>query len=206
MGPSLCASSHQGIGQKAKEKYEKITVSKPQNNNIHKMKITNTEDLRAELDKFSPEQERDRKEAEVNKEIAVLTETLSDIKNTIGTLSPLADALKEASTVHIPKDVESQLITLAKAQGTLAADTFKSKVEATVRKAITADKRVSIPLPAAYFLLIVFFFLAAFLGLVIAANIFLLHSIELWKFIGFSLGGMVIMCAAILYAEYRKWL
>ena len=147
-----------------------------------------------------------KKEAEVNKEIAVLTETLSDIKNTIGTLSPLADALKEASTVHIPKDVEYQLMTLAKAQGTLAADTFKSKVEATVRKAITADKRVSVPLPAAYCLFIVFFFLIAFLGLVIAANIFLLHSIELWKFIGFSLGGMVIMCAAILYAEYRKWL
>ena len=170
------------------------------------MKITKTEELRAELDKFSTEQERDRKEAEVNKGIAVLTETLSDIKDTIGKLSPLADALKEASTVHIPKDVESQLITLAKAQGTLAADTFKSKVEATVRKAITADKRVSIPLPAAYFLFIMFFFLAAFLGLVIAANILLFHSMELWKLIGFPVCGMVIMCAAILYAEYRKWL
>ena len=99
------------------------------------MKITNTEDLRAELDKFSPEQERDRKAAEVNTKIVVLTETLSDIKDTIGKLSPLADALKEASAVHIPKDVESQLMTLAKAQGTLVADTFNSKVEATVRKA-----------------------------------------------------------------------
>ena len=134
------------------------------------MKITNTEDLRAELDKFSLEQERDRKEKEVNKEIAVLTETLSDINDTIGKLSPLADALKEASAVHIPKDVESQLITLAKAQGTLAADTFKSKVEATVKKAKMADKRVSIPLPAAYCLFIVFFFLAAFLGLVICCQ------------------------------------
>ena len=170
------------------------------------MKITNTEDLRAKLDKFSPEQERDRKEKEVNKEIAVLTETLSDIKDTIGKLSPLADALKEASAVHIPKDVESQMMTLAKAQGTLAADTFKSKVEASVKKAITADKRVSIPLPAAYCLFIVFFFLAAFLGVVIAANIFVFHSMELWKLIGFSVGGMVVMCAAILYAEYRKWL
>ena len=158
------------------------------------------------MDKFSPEQERDRKEAEVNKEIAVLKETLSDINDAIGKLSPLADALKEASAVYIPKDVESQLMTLAKAQGTLAADTFKSKVEATVRKAITADNRVSIPLPAAYFLFIVFFFLIAFLGLVIAANIFLFHSMELWKLIGFSVGGIVIMSAAILYAEYRKWL
>lgn len=170
------------------------------------MKITNTEDLRAELDKLSPEQERDRKEVEVNKEIAVLTETLSDIKDTIGKLSPLADALKEASAVHIPNNVESQLMALAKAQGTLAADTFKSKVEATVKKAITADNRVSIPLPAAYCLFIVFSFLAAFLGLVIAANIFVFHSMELWKLIGFSVGGMVIMCAAILYAEHRKWL
>lgn len=170
------------------------------------MKITNTEDLRAELDNFSPEQERDRKEAEVNKEIAALTETLSDIKDTISKLSPLADVLKEASAVHIPKDVESQLMTLAKAQGTLAADTFKSRVETTVKKAITADKRVSIPLPAAYCLFIVFFFLAAFLGLVIAANIFLFHSMELWKFIGFSVGGMVIMCAAILYAGHREWI
>lgn len=170
------------------------------------MKITNTEDLRAELDKFSPEQERDRKEAEVNKEIAVLAETLSDIKDTIGMLSPLADALKEASAVHIPKDVESQLMTLAKTQGTFAADTFKSKVEATVKIAITADNRVSIPLPAAYCLFIVFFFLVAFLGLVIAANIFLFHSMELWKLIGFSIGGMVVMCAAILYAKHRIWL
>ena len=56
------------------------------------MKITNTEELRVELDKFSTEQERERKEAEVNKEIAVLTETLSDINNIIGKLSPLADA------------------------------------------------------------------------------------------------------------------
>ena len=32
----MCASCHQGIGQKAKEKYEKITVFKPQNNNIHR--------------------------------------------------------------------------------------------------------------------------------------------------------------------------
>ena len=170
------------------------------------MKITNTEDLRAELDKFSLEQERDRKEKEVNKEIAVLTETLSDINDTIGKLSPLADALKEASAVHIPKDVESQLITLAKAQGTLAADTFKSKVEATVKKAKMADKRVSIPLPAAYCLFIVFFFLAAFLGLVIAANIFLFHSMELWKLIGFSVCGMVVMCGTILYANHRIWL
>ena len=161
------------------------------------MKITNTEDLRAELDKFSLEQERDRKEKEVNKEIAVLTETLSDINDTIGKLSPLADALKEASTVHIPKDVESQLMTLAKAQGTLAADTFKSKVEATVKKVGTADNRVSIPLPAAYCLFIVFFFLVAFLGLVIAANIFLFHSMELWKLIGFSVGGMVVMLSLI---------
>lgn len=168
------------------------------------MKITNTEDLRAELDKLSPEQERDRKEVEVNKEIAVLTETLSDIKDTIGKLSPLADALKEASAVHIPNNVESQLMALAKAQGTLAADTFKSKVEATVKKAITADNRVSIPLPAAYCLFIVFFFLVAFLGLVIAANIFLFHSMELWKFIGFSVGGMVVMCAAILYAGHQR--
>ena len=170
------------------------------------MKITNTEDLRAELDKLSTEQERDRKEKEVNKEIAVLTETLSDINDTIGKLSPLADALKEASAVHIPKEVESQLMALAKAQGTLAADTFKSKVEATVKKAITADKRVSIPLPAAYCLFVVFFFLVAFLGLVIAANIFLFHSMELWKLIGFSVSGMVVMCAAILYAEHKKWL
>ena len=165
------------------------------------MKITNTEELRVELDKFSTEQEHERKEAEVNKEIAVLTETLSDINNIIGKLSPLADALKEASTVHIPKDVESQLMTLAKAQGTLAADTFKSKVEATVKKAITADKRVSIPLPAAYCL---FIFLAAFLGLVIAANIFLFRSMELWKLIGFYVGGMVVMCAAILYAGHQR--
>lgn len=133
------------------------------------------------MDKFSPEQERDRKEAEVNKEIAVLTETLSDINSVIGKLSQLADALKEANTVHIPKDMESQLMTLAKAQGTLAANTFKSKMEATIEKAITADKRVSIPLPAAYCLFIVFFFLAAFLGFVIATNIFLFHSMELWK-------------------------
>ena len=170
------------------------------------MKITNTEDLRAELDKFSPEQERDRKEAEVNKEIAVLTETLSDINDTIGKLSPLADALKEASEVHIPKDMEYQLMTLAKAQGTLAADTFKSKVETTVKKTITADNRVSIPLPAAYCLFIVFFFLVAFLGLVIAANIFLFHSMELWKLVGFSVCGMVVMCAAILYAKHKIWL
>ena len=170
------------------------------------MKITNTEDLRAELDKFSPEQERDRKEAEVNKEIAVLTEMLSDINDTIGKLSPLADALKEASEVHIPKDMEYQLMTLAKAQGTLAADTFKSKVETTVKKTITADNRVSIPLPAAYCLFIVFFFLVAFLGLVIAANIFLFRSMELWKLIGFSVCGMVVMCAAILYANHRIWL
>ena len=108
--------------------------------------------------------------------------------------------------MHIPNNVESQLMALAKAQGTLAADTFNSKVEATVKKARTADNRVSIPLPAAYCLFIVFFFLVAFLGLVIAANIFLFHSMELWKLIGFSVGGMVVMCAAILYAKHRIWL
>jgi hypothetical protein len=52
----------------------------------------------------------------------------------------------------------------------------------------------------------VFFFLAAFLGLVIAANIFLFHSMELWKLIGFPVGGTVILCSAILYAKHRKWL
>ena len=31
-------------------------------------------------------------------------------------------------------------------------------------------------------------------------------EMELWKLIGFPVCGMVIMCAAILYAEYRKWL
>lgn len=108
--------------------------------------------------------------------------------------------------MHIPKEMESPLMTLAKAQGTLAVDTFKSKVEATVRKAGTADNRVSIPLPAAYCLFIVFFFLVAFLGLVIAANAFRFHSMELWKLIGFSVGGIVIICSAVLYAGHREWI
>ena len=42
------------------------------------------------------------------------------------------------------------------------------------------------------------------LRLVIAANVFLFHSMELWKVLGCSVGGMVILFAAILHAEYKK--
>ena len=44
---------------------------------------------------------------------------------------------------------------------------------------------------------------AAFLGLMMVANIFLFHSMELWKLIGFSVGGMVVTCTAILYGKYQ---
>ena len=67
-------------------------------------------------------------------------------------------------------------------------------------------KLLGVALVANVALFIVFFFLVAFLGLVIAANIFLFHSMELWKLVGFSVCGMVVMCAAILYANHRIWL
>lgn len=127
------------------------------------MKKIDTDELRAQLDTFSPEQQRDMDRDLLNEYINVfralsgiveqsirnykiISEQIDASTAKVGKLLPM---LKEANTVRVDENINSRIEKIAVKMGDDVADAFGKKVRAVLDDVNDASGRISLPLDVA---------------------------------------------------------
>lgn len=170
------------------------------------MKKFDTDELRAQLDTFSPEQQRDMDRDLLNQYInafralsgiveqsvrnyKIISEQVDASTAKVGKLLPM---LKEANTVRVDERIKSSIEKIAVKMGDDVADAFGKKVRAVLDDVNEASGRISIPLDVAAVCMLTLIFTLLILVLVIIVNITEIHSGVLWIVLGGGFGAEII--------------
>lgn len=183
------------------------------------MKKFDTDELRAQLDTFSPEQQRDMDRDLLNQHINVFR-TLSGIVEQsirnykiiseqvdastakVGKLLPM---LKEANTVRVDESIKSRIENVAVKMGDDVADAFGKKVRAVLDDVNEASGRISIPLDVALACMLTLLFTILILVLVVIVNITEIHSGVLWIVLGGGFGSEILIYWLVWYLHRKGW-
>ena len=183
------------------------------------MKKFDTDELRAQLDTFSPEQQRDMDRDLLNQYINVFR-TLSGIVEQsvrnykiiseqvdastakVGKLLPM---LKEANTVRVDERIKSSIEKVAVKMGDDVADAFGKKVRAVLDDVNEASGRISIPLDVAAACMLTLLFTFSILVLVVIVNITEIHSGVLWIVLGGGFGSEILIYWLVWYLHHKGW-
>lgn len=185
----------------------------------NRMKKFDTDELRAQLDTFSPEQQRDMDRDLLNQHINVFR-TLSGIVEQsvrnykiiseqvdastakVGKLLPM---LKEANTVRVDERIKSSIEKVAVKMGDDVADAFGKKVRAVLDDVNEASGRISIPLDVALACMLTLLFAILILVLVVIVNITEIHSGVLWIVLGGGFGAEMLIYWLVWYLHRKGW-
>lgn len=185
----------------------------------NRMKKIDTDELRAQLDTFSPEQQRDMDRDLLNQYINVFR-TLSGIVEQsvrnykiiseqvdastakVGKLLPM---LKEANTVRVDERIKSSIEKVAVKMGDDVADAFGKKVRAVLDDVNEASGRISIPLDVALACMLTLLFAILILVLVVIVNITEIHSGVLWIVLGGGFGSEILIYWLVWYLHRKGW-
>lgn len=185
----------------------------------NRMKKFDTDELRAQLDTFSPEQQRDMDRDLLNQHINVFR-TLSGIVEQsirnykiiseqvdastakVGKLLPM---LKEANTVRVDERIKSSIEKVAVKLGDDVADAFGKKVRAVLDDVNEASGRISIPLDVAAACMLTLLFAILILVLVVIVNITEIHSGVLWIVLGGGFGAEILIYWLVWYLHRKGW-
>lgn len=185
----------------------------------NRMKKIDTDELRAQLDTFSPEQQRDMDRDLLNQYINVFR-TLSGIVEQsvrnykiiseqvdastakVGKLLPM---LKEANTVRVDERIKSSIEKVAVKKGDDVADAFGKKVRAVLDDVNEASGRISIPLDVALACMLTLLFAILILVLVVIVNITEIHSGVLWIVLGGGFGSEILIYWLVWYLHRKGW-
>lgn len=185
----------------------------------NRMKKFDTDELRAQLDTFSPEQQREMDRDLLNQHINVFR-TLSGIVEQsirnykiiseqvdastakIGKLLPM---LKEANTVRVDERIKSSIEKVAVKMGDDVADAFGKKVRAVLDDVNEASGRISIPLDVAAACMLTLIFTFSILVLVVIVNITEIHSGVLWIVLGGGFGAEILIYWLVWYLHRKGW-
>ena len=185
----------------------------------NRMKKFDTDELRAQLDTFSPEQQRDMDRDLLNQHINVFR-TLSGIVEQsvrnykiiseqvdastakVGKLLPM---LKEANTVRVDESIKSRIEKVAVKMGDDVADAFGKKVRAVLDDVNEASGRISIPLDVALACMLTLLFAILILVLVVIVNITEIHSGVLWIVLGGGFGAEMLIYWLVWYLHRKGW-
>lgn len=185
----------------------------------NRMKKIDTDELRAQLDTFSPEQQRDMDRDLLNQYINVFR-TLSGIVEQsvrnykiiseqvdastakVGKLLPM---LKEANTVRVDERIKSSIEKVAVKMGDDVADAFGKKVRAVLDDVNEASGRISIPLDVAAACMLTLLFTFSILVLVVIVNITEIHSGVLWIVLGGGFGSEILIYWLVWYLHRKGW-
>lgn len=185
----------------------------------NRMKKFDTDELRAQLDTFSPEQQRDMDRDLLNQHINVFR-TLSGIVEQsirnykiiseqvdastakVGKLLPM---LKEANTVRVDERIKSSIEKVAVKMGDDVADAFGKKVRAVLDDVNEASGRISIPLDVAAACMLTLLFAILILVLVVIVNITEIHSGVLWIVLGGGFGAEILIYWLVWYLHRKGW-
>lgn len=185
----------------------------------NRMKKFDTDELRAQLDTFSPEQQRDMDRDLLNQHINVFR-TLSGIVEQsirnykiiseqvdastakVGKLLPM---LKEANTIRVDERIKSSIEKVAVKMGDDVADAFGKKVRAVLDDVNEASGRISIPLDVAAACMLTLLFTILILVLVVIVNITEIHSGVLWIVLGGGFGAEILIYWLVWYLHRKGW-
>lgn len=181
------------------------------------MKKFDTDELRAQLDTFSPEQQRDMDRDLLNQYInafralsgiveqsvcnyKIISEQVDASTAKVGKLLPM---LKEANTVRVDERIKSSIEKVAVKMGDDVADAFGKKVRAVLADVNEASGRISIPLDVAAACMLTLIFTFSILVLVVIVNITEIHSGVLWIVLGGGFGAEILIYWLVWYL-HRK--
>ena len=180
------------------------------------MKI-DLEDLRAELNDFSPEQQREKEIKTIERSMVALTNVTSELGKYLTQMEHLAWEINNVNEVRISAETKQELCALSEKMGTDASVVFEDAVnknvipvldnlQQTLERIKQMNTRVSLPLSAAYFILADLLCSIAYSGVVTFANYRVIHSEELWSCTWLMLGVTAFLVSGILFLNYKKWL
>ncbi len=180
------------------------------------MKIK-TEDLRAGLDDFSPEQQIEKEVKTIDasaRTLADVSKVLADIVYQIGDLT---SRMEKANVIRISSKTKVELASMAVRVVDDASKVLDTKVKEAIvpfaeelrlicQQISDRERRVSVPIPVVYGFMGVFVCSVAYVGMVIFANYRIMHSAELWACTWLMLAVMVFWLSGIVFLSYKKWL
>ena len=183
------------------------------------MKKFDTDELRAQLDTFSPEQQRDMDRDLLNQHInafralsgiveqsvrnyKIISEQVDASTAKVGKLLPM---LKEANTVRVDERIKSSIEKVAVKMGDDVADAFGKKVRAVLDDVNEASGRISIPLDVTAACMLTLLFTFSILVLVVIVNITEIHSGVLWIVLGGGFGSEILIYWLVWYLHRKGW-
>ena len=183
------------------------------------MKKIDTNELRAQLDTFSPEQQRDEDRALLNQYInvfrtlsGVVERSVNNFKNiseqvnaSTAKVEQILPALKAANTVRVDENIKSSIEKVATKLGDGVANAFAKKVRSVLDDVDDASGRVSCPANIAMSYILVMTLSILLLIMVVVANITMIHSGVLWIVLGGGLGLEILMLLFVSYLHRKGW-
>ena len=183
------------------------------------MKKIDTNELRAQLDTFSFEQQRDEDRALLNQYInvfrtlsCVVDRSVHNFKNiseqvnaSTAKVEQILPALKDANMVRVDENIKSSIEKVATKLGDDVANTFAKKVRTVLDDVDDASGRVSYPANIAMAYMLVMDYSILLLITVVIVNITMIHSGVLWITLGGGLGMEILMLLFVWYLHRKGW-
>lgn len=184
-----------------------------------RMKKIDTNELRAQLDTFSPEQQRDEDRALLNEYINVFRTLSGEVERSVNNFKNISEqvnastckveqilpALKAVNMVRVDENIKSSIEKVAAKLGDDVANAFAKKVRSVLDDVDDASGRISYPANIAISYMLVMTFSILLLIMVVVANITMIHSGVLWIVLGGGLGMEILMLLFVSYLHRKGW-
>ncbi len=180
------------------------------------MKIK-TEDLRAGLNDFSPEQQIEKEVKTIDASAKALADASKVLTDLVSQIDGLTSRLEKANVIRISAKTKEEMSSMSVQMVADAAKVLDTKVKETVipfakelklicQQLSDSEHRVSVPISVAYSLMVVLVCSLVYAGLVVFANYRIVHSTILWSCTWIMFGFTVFLLSFILFMAYKKWL
>lgn len=183
------------------------------------MKKFDTDELRAQLETFSPEQQRDEDRELFNQDIGDFQKSARIVEQSVShcrEISRQIDAstakvekilpvLQQASTVRVDENIKASIQNVAAKIGGDVADVFGKKVRAVLDDVDKVSRRVSIPIDYALVYLVTMFFVIIILVMVVWVNAAFVHSGIIWTVLGGGFGAEMFVILLVWYLHRKGW-
>lgn len=183
------------------------------------MKKFKTEDLRAQLDTLSPEQQWDKDKAVIEQSLEKLRVLDRSIDNNMLRLMQMTDqvksaavkieklipSLRAAATIHMEEATKQSLEATALNMGESAASVINTKIHKALGEVKNESNHISLPINFAIVFRIMLDFSIMLLLVIIVANIVYIHSVKLWIILGFGIGAEAFTLALTWYLHRKGW-
>ena len=181
------------------------------------MKKIDTDELRAQLETFSPEQQKEKDRELLNQDMEnfrklarIVEQSVSECRDisrkidaSIAKLEKILPVLQQASTVRVDENIKASIQNVAAKIGGDVADAFGKKVRAVLDDVDNVSRRVSIPIDYALVYLVTMIFVIIILVMVVWVNAAFVHSGIIWTVLGGGFGAEMFVILLVWYL-HRK--